>query len=78
MMDLPLEDLLEDLPLSDELKSALMIRDGIYGQALNCVTAMEANDYSGIEFMDIGLKELSEIYLNAIFWADQQLRTVVR
>ncbi len=78
MMDLPLEDLLEDLPLADELKSALTQRDGIYGQALNCVTAMEANNYNGIEFMDLGLTDLSKIYLDAIFWADQQLRTVAR
>ncbi len=74
MIDQPLADLIQDLPLSDDMKAALIGREGVYGQALNCVEAMEKNDVSKIQFLDLGLPEMSELYLNAIFWSDQQAR----
>ncbi len=76
MMNQPIEDLLVELPLSEELKSALVNRDGVYGQALNCVVAMETNSFCNIEFMELELVELSEIYLSAILWADQQVQSI--
>ena len=76
MMDQPLADLIQDLPLSDDMKSALIDREGVYGQALNCVEAMEKNDFSKIEFMGLGVAKMSELYLSAIYWSDQQARAL--
>jgi len=76
MMDLPLAELIQDLPLSDDMKAALINRDGVYGQALNCVEAMEKNDFSNIGFLDLELAEMSKLYLDAIYWADQQARVL--
>jgi hypothetical protein len=39
------------LPFPTELKLGLLERGGDYGEALNCVIAMERNDFDGIEFM---------------------------
>ncbi|NNE64614.1 MAG: HDOD domain-containing protein [Gammaproteobacteria bacterium] len=76
MMDQPIDELLEELPLDEELKSALSQREGVYGEALNCVIAMESNQLSKIKFQNIEFARLSEIYLKALLWADHQAAAI--
>lgn len=71
MMDQPLDVLLKELPLSDDSKSALLEQKGVFGEALNCALAMERSDLGIISFGELGLTDLSDIYLNAISWADE-------
>ncbi len=74
MMDQPLEDLVQDLPLSAESRLALLERQGPQGEALACTLAMEQGDFGRIGFADLQLPELSDAYLDAIGWADEMLR----
>ena len=74
MMDQPLANLLTELPLSDEAKQGLLNHEGSFGEALKCVLAMEQNDFSKLDFMGLSLSEMSELYLDAIKWADDMLR----
>lgn len=76
IMDQPLDILLQDLALADNMKTALINREGIFGEALNCVLAMEHNAISEIEFNGMELDQLGEIYLDAVSWADQQQQTL--
>ncbi len=76
IMNQPMENLLDDLPLTDDMKSALIHREGFFGQALNCVEAMELNVIGNIKFMDLELTDMSELYLNAISWSDQQVSAI--
>jgi EAL and modified HD-GYP domain-containing signal transduction protein len=78
MMDMPVAILLESLPLSDEMKSALIRGDGVYGQALDCVLAMETDDLDKIQFLNLNLMQMSKIYLGAIAWADRQLDVTIQ
>lgn len=71
MMDIPLGDLLEELALSEDAKSALLEHKGIFGEALNSTLAMERSDFSLIGFRDLDMNSLSDIYLEAIHWADE-------
>jgi len=71
LMDQPLETLLQELPLSDDLKQGLLNKSGSLGKALSCACALEQNDSSIISFLDLDLAELSDIYLQAIKWADE-------
>ena len=71
MMDIPLEDLLEELALSEDAKLALLKHTGIFGEALNSTLAMERSDFSLIGFSDLDMNTLSDIYLEAIHWADE-------
>jgi len=70
MMDQPLDVLLKELPLSEDSMSALLEQKGIFGEALNCTLSMERNDFGLVSFGELGLTELSDIYLQAIHWAD--------
>jgi c-di-GMP phosphodiesterase len=76
IMDQPLEELLKELPLSDDSKAALLQHQGVYGEALNCTLAMEKGDYDRIGFCDLALADLSDIYLDAINWADNLFITI--
>ncbi len=76
MMDQPIEELLEELPLAEDLKLALTQREGVYGQALNCVVAMETNQFDDIKFQNIEFAKLSDIYLQALLWADDQVPAI--
>ena len=70
MMDQPLDVLLKELPLSEDSMSALLEQKGIFGEALNCTLSMERNDFGLVSFGELGLTELSDIYLQAIHWTD--------
>jgi EAL and modified HD-GYP domain-containing signal transduction protein len=72
MMDQPMSTLLEELPLPDELKLALLENSGIYGEAISCAIAMERNDPDNILFMDLDVSIMSELYLDALLWASEQ------
>ncbi len=71
MLDQPLEVLLQELPLSEETNQALLEQQGVFGEALRCTIAMERNDFSVIQFEGLGVNDLSEIYLQAVSWADE-------
>ncbi len=74
MMDQPLEELMDDLPLPQESRQALLERKGVLGEALDCTLAMERGDFGLIGFGELGLPELSDLYLEAINWADEMMR----
>ncbi len=70
MMDQPLEDIIAELPLSDEIRDAILEQTGVYGEALRCTLAMEHSDHNLVSFQDLTFQELADIYLEAIHWAD--------
>jgi EAL and modified HD-GYP domain-containing signal transduction protein len=66
MMDAPMGDVLESLPLADDMRDALIHRRGPMGRLLDCVTALEAGDYSAGAI----LARTDELYLTAVIWAN--------
>ncbi len=64
-MDLSLDTLLKQLPLSDEIKGALIERQGPYGCLLSLGECFEMADWKGVEHhrMRLGLSQ------NAVFSA---------
>ncbi len=47
--DTDMEVLVKDLPLSDEVRSALVLRTGLLGQILNWVTQYERGDWDQLD-----------------------------
>lgn len=70
LMDRRLEELIEPLPLADNIVAALLNRDGDMGEALTCVLAQETGDWVNIRFRDLSVNDLTEINIEAINWAD--------
>lgn len=69
MMDAPLEQVLDALPLNEEARIALLERRGPLGDALAAVVAYERGELAEVERLLPGLN-LTELYLAAVHWAD--------
>lgn len=69
MMDAPLEQVLDALPLNDEARIALLERQGPLGDALAAVVAYERGELAEVERLLPGLN-MTELYLAAVHWAD--------
>jgi EAL and modified HD-GYP domain-containing signal transduction protein len=71
MMETPMQELLEKLPLSDEIKGALRDQSGEHGAALSCMIAMELGDMEGVKFGSLEIAHAGDCFQQAIQWADQ-------
>ena len=71
----PIEDIVMDMPLSNEIKAALVQRFGAMGNALSVVEQMEQADASSseLQFEGLGISELSERFMLANAWAQQAI-----
>jgi len=71
----PLEDVVMEMPLSNEIKAALVQRYGAMGEALSVVEQVEKLDASSsqIKFEQLDVAELSERFMLANAWAQQAI-----
>ncbi len=76
ILDMALEDALTQLPLSNDIISAILKRDGLGGEALNCVMGYESWSVEEIHFRDLSKKTIGDIYLESINWAKKVLDNV--
>jgi c-di-GMP phosphodiesterase len=67
MMDAPMHDVVASLPLAEDMREALVSRQGQMGQLLNCVTELESGE-AGPATGFIG--DAGDIYLEALMWAN--------
>jgi c-di-GMP phosphodiesterase len=67
MMDAPMHDVVASLPLAEDMREALVSRQGQMGQLLNCVTELETGE-DGPAIGFIG--DAGDIYLEALMWAN--------
>lgn len=71
IMDLPMVEVLESLPLTDDINSALMEHKGPIGGILDCVISYENGEWNNVETTDISPTVLRESYLASIAWASE-------
>lgn len=71
MMDLPLAELLANLPLADDIKAALLHRNGKLGELLSAVEGYEKGDWSHMSDIQPLAVDVSAIYLDAVTLANQ-------
>lgn len=71
LLGIPMEDVLEKIPLSDAVSQALLSRDGIYGPFLALAEACEL-DSADVESMAASLcisaNQVNQAQLSALFW----------
>lgn len=73
LMNQPMNQLLEGLPLAEDVKQALLGADNLFRRLLDSVIACEMADWQGIEkrypIDCIGENKFMEFYLEALRWA---------
>lgn len=76
LLQRPLAELLEPLPLSEEIMDALLKREGVLGDILNCVLAFEVSDWDNANMDNITAEELTIINIEAVTWAGAIIDTL--
>ena len=74
MLDLSMQQLVAQLPVDTDIKQALVDRQGIMGQTLQCVLEYEECRLYEINRPYIASAELNDFYLQAVDWADETYR----
>ena len=77
LMDRALETLIQPLPLTDEIKAAILKHEGRVGQALACVTAYEQGEWEQVRFAGLTQGQITQAYLDADAWSQQVLGSLV-
>jgi len=71
LMDTPLIELVEKLPLAPELKTALLEKEGPIGHALRDTLHYEQENWSAIANSSVPTTELVQTYLDALQWSHE-------
>lgn len=69
LMDDDMEVLIEGLPLTENIRAALIRREGEPGKILNCVLAYESGDWKNAHYNKLTINEVRDCYLDALKWA---------
>jgi EAL and modified HD-GYP domain-containing signal transduction protein len=73
ILDIPLEEAMKQLPLADDVIAAILNKQGLAGEALECVFNYERWDLPGMAFKNLDPKQLSDAYYESITWAKDVL-----
>jgi EAL and modified HD-GYP domain-containing signal transduction protein len=76
IMQRPLPKLLEPLPLSSEIVSALLYHKGKLGEALSCVMAYEVADWPNVTFPPLTTQDILVANIEAVTWANGIIDTL--
>jgi EAL and modified HD-GYP domain-containing signal transduction protein len=76
LLDMHLDEALEQLPLSDEIISAILDKKGPGGEALKCVISYEHWDISLITFKNIDQSLIGAAYIKSISWAKDIMNNI--
>lgn len=71
LMDQDMESLLQNLPLNEKIKSALLHHDGESGKILRCVLAYESGDWKNSFYEHLDINTIRDCYLDALKWASE-------
>jgi EAL and modified HD-GYP domain-containing signal transduction protein len=73
LMDRPMAELLAELPLSSEVKEALLENKGESGKVLTEVLNYEKGAWQALLESGIAARDFRDCYLQAVLWADESM-----
>ena len=76
LLDRPMEEILGELPISDELKDAILEKEGPLGEALQCALKYERSAWDDIQYANLDAGTIRDSYLTALQWAAELRGTI--
>jgi c-di-GMP phosphodiesterase len=76
LLDVPMAEVLDSLPFSEEIQAALMRREGPKGELLAAVTAYERGEFPTLSVPGAPVPSLAGAYRAALEWADEAGRAI--
>ncbi|MEA2079314.1 MAG: HDOD domain-containing protein [Pseudomonadota bacterium] len=77
LMDNTMEEILTQLPLADHISNALLHRQGVHGEVLNCVLAYERGQWEQVKSGTLNLSQIRDCYLSALQWAEDVCQQLI-
>ena len=71
MMGIPMEEILDTIPMADKINQALLNHEGDLGKTLQSVIAYEQSNWQHINLPKVTIQQIRESYLKAIAWATE-------
>jgi c-di-GMP phosphodiesterase len=75
LLEIPLETIVEELPLADEVEAALLRRDGAAGAILDAVVSYEQGDFDAASLQSHA-PTVATSYRDALTWAVRTISSV--
>ena len=72
-LDCSMEKALDQIPLSDEVRAALLNKKGPKGRMLAAVIAYERGDWDTLIQMRIDPEKVAKAYLDSVAWGEELL-----
>lgn len=76
LLDRPIEELLAELPLADDVRAALLERTGPAGLCLEAALACEQADTGRLAALGLDPARVAELYVESLDWARDTLATL--
>lgn len=76
VVGIPLQDILEELPFSQEINRALLHAEGLPGEILHVTRTLESGKPPEEGFQNISSKRLGELYIDAIQWVNKNMNEI--
>ncbi|MEQ1529904.1 MAG: HDOD domain-containing protein, partial [Methylococcales bacterium] len=76
ILDMPLAEALQQLPLSAEIPSSILNRTGLAGEALTCTINYEQWNLSAMSFKNVDNALIGQAYLRSINWAKDVMNSI--
>jgi len=70
LMQHSLETLVKPLPISDELRDAVINKEGLMGEAILCALAYEQSDWDNVKFQNLSKDEINIANIEAVTWGN--------
>ncbi len=76
LLDLPIEEIINDLALSPNIKDALLKREGEIGSILQCCIDYEQLVWDKLDRSGLDSNTINDCYIDAIAWADSVMEEI--
>ncbi len=80
IMDQPIELILEKVPLNEDIKAALLGKEGHFGNIYQLVLSYEQGDWAAIpklnEKLRLGDEHIAQFYIQALEWANHSFKGI--
>lgn len=69
LLGIPIPDVLQQMPLAEEVNGAIRDQAGVLGAALHCVIAYEQSNWHEVSFSGISDAAIKDAYVRAVRWS---------
>lgn len=76
LMERDIADVIEPLPLNDEVVDALLRYEGVLGEALRCTKHYEVSDFDNAQFRNLDANDLFVAHVEAVSWANMVVESL--